>query len=113
MIRTSLIYQLAEMYLRSEINIWENIQNVAEGRPNSAKYAPPPTRSGSAAAPGRHPEDAPGLVAPAGSGSGATARARLNAESARRSKSCFQMLLSDLENGNIVDDLPLRGGARA
>ena len=63
MIRTSLIYQLAEMYLRSEINIWENIQNVAEGRPNSAKYAPPPTRSGSAAAPGRHPEDAPGLVA--------------------------------------------------
>lgn len=76
MIRTSQIYQLAEMYLRSEINVWENIQSVAEGWPNSAK-------------------------------------ARLNAESARRSKSCFQMLLNDLENGNIVDDLPLRGGARA
>ena len=76
MIRTSQIYQLAEMYLRSEINVWENIQTVAEGWPNSAK-------------------------------------ARLNAESARRSKSCFEMLLSDLENGNIVDDLPLRGGKRA
>ena len=55
--------ELAEMYLRSEINIWENIQNVAEGWPNSAKYAPPPTRSGSAAAPRRSLGSLRGLVA--------------------------------------------------
>ena len=36
-------------------------------------HAPAPTRSGSPAAPGWNPQDSPGLVAPVGSGSGATA----------------------------------------
>lgn len=37
MIRESMIRELAAMYLRTEINTWENIKHVAERWPNSPK----------------------------------------------------------------------------
>ena len=73
MMRMSTVFELAKMYLRAEINTWQNIQTVAEGWPNSP-------------------------------------RARVNAESARRSASAFKALLDDLEEGNIIDDMEIIGG---
>lgn len=71
MIAESTVRQLAGMYLRAEINTWQNIQTVAEGWPNSP-------------------------------------RAKLNAESARRSVKCYKSMLDDLESGAIVDDIERR-----
>ena len=58
-------------------------------------YAPPPTRSGSAAAPGWHPGDAPGLVAAARRRNDATAIDHIDVVRCKDCEHCYDLSAKD------------------